>query len=313
VYGTCVGNALKWFPGRRGLAAGITAAGFGAGAAITIGPISSMINSAGYEQAFLVFGLIQGAIVFVMAWGMLVAPPQLVAMKVKANQTGHGYSPMEVLRSPVFWVMYVMFVLVAAGGLTMAASMAPIAKDFKIEKIPVELFGLAMPALVFALALNRIFDGVGRPFFGWLSDRIGREYTMALAFTLGAGALFTLSQSGTNPTIFVLVTGLYFGVYGEIFSLFPATQGDTFGAKFATANAGMLYTAKGAGALLVPIAAAIAKSRGWGSVFMIAMAFNLTAAFLGLAVLRPMRMRHFAAGPAADPLPVGGIGGPRTT
>jgi OFA family oxalate/formate antiporter-like MFS transporter len=313
VYGTCVGNALKWFPGRRGLAAGITAAGFGAGAAITIGPISKMINSAGYEQAFLTFGLIQGAIVFVVAWGMLVAPPQLVAMKVKANQTGHGYSPTEVLRSPVFWVMYVMFVLVAAGGLTMAASMAPIAKDFKIEKIPVELFGLAMPALVFALALNRIFDGVGRPFFGWLSDRIGREFTMALAFTIGAAALFTLSQSGTNPTVFVLVTGLYFGVYGEIFSLFPATQGDTFGAKYAAANAGMLYTAKGAGALLVPIAAAIAKSRGWGSVFMIAMAFNLAAAFLGLAVLRPMRMRHFASGPAADSLPVGGIGGPRTT
>jgi len=313
VYGTCVGNALKWFPGRRGLAAGITAAGFGAGAAITIGPISKMINSAGYEQAFLTFGLIQGAIVFVMAWGMLVAPPQLVAMKVRANQTGHGYSPTEVLRSPVFWVMYVMFVLVAAGGLTMAASMAPIAKDFKIEKIPVELFGLAMPALVFALALNRIFDGVGRPFFGWLSDRIGREFTMALAFTIGAAALFTLSQSGTNPTVFVLVTGLYFGVYGEIFSLFPATQGDTFGAKYAAANAGMLYTAKGAGALLVPIAAAIAKSRGWGSVFMIAMAFNLAAAFLGLAVLRPMRMRHFASGPAADSLPVGGIGGPRTT
>jgi OFA family oxalate/formate antiporter-like MFS transporter len=313
VYGTCVGNALKWFPGRRGLAAGITAAGFGAGAAITIGPISSMINSEGYEHAFLVFGLIQGAIVFVMAWGMLVAPRHLVAMKAKASQTAHGYSPTEVLRSPVFWVMYVMFVLVAAGGLTMAASMAPIAKDFKIEKIPVELLGVAMPALVFALALNRIFDGVGRPFFGWLSDRIGREYTMALAFTLGAAALFTLSKSGTNPTIFVLVTGLYFGVYGEIFSLFPATQGDTFGAKFAAANAGMLYTAKGAGALLVPVAAAIAKSRGWDSVFTIAMAFNLAAAFLGLVVLKPMRTRHFAAGPAADPLPVGGIGGSRTT
>jgi MFS transporter, OFA family, oxalate/formate antiporter len=213
----------------------------------------------------------------------------------------------------VFWVMYLMFVLVAAGGLTMAASMAPIAKDFKIEKIPVELFGLAMPALVFALALNRIFDGVGRPFFGWLSDRIGREYTMALAFTLGAAALFTLSQSGTRPAVFVLVTGLYFGVYGEIFSLFPATQGDTFGAKYAAANAGMLYTAKGAGALLVPVAAAIAKSRGWDSVFMIAMAFNLAAAFLGLAVLRPMRARHFAAAPGAGPLPVVGIGDPRTT
>jgi OFA family oxalate/formate antiporter-like MFS transporter len=313
VYGTCVGNALKWFPGRRGLAAGITASGFGAGAALTIGPISKMINSAGYEQAFLVFGLIQGAIVFVMAWGMLVAPRQLVVAKLKANQTGHGYTPGEVLRSPVFYVMYVMFVLIAAGGLTMAASMAPIAKDLKIEKIPVELFGLAMPALVFALALNRIFDGVGRPFFGWLSDQIGRENTMALAFTLGAVALFTLSQSGANPATFVLVTALYFGVYGEIFSLFPATQGDTFGAKYAAANAGLLYTAKGAGALLVPVAAVIAKSHGWGSVFMIAMSFNLAAAFLALVVLKPMRVRHFASGPGPDPLSTAGIGATRTT
>jgi MFS transporter, OFA family, oxalate/formate antiporter len=299
VYGTCVGNALKWFPGRRGLAAGITAAGFGAGAAITIGPIASMIQSSGYERAFLVFGLIQGAIVFVMAWGMQVAPASLIAAKVKANQTAHGYTPAEVLRNPVFWVLYVMFVLVASGGLTMAASMSPIAKDFKIDKVPVELFGLLLPAGVFALQLNRIFDGVGRPFFGWLSDQIGREYTMALAFTIGAGALFTLSQVGTNPVMFVLLTAVYFGVYGEIFSLFPATQGDTFGAKYAAANAGMLYTAKGSGALLVPIAAAIAKSNGWDTVFMIAMSFNLLAAVLALVALKPLRARHFAISKAA--------------
>ena len=294
VYGTCVGNALKWFPGRRGLAAGITAAGFGAGAAITIGPIAAMIKTSGYEQAFLVFGLIQGIIVFVMSWGLQVAPPALLAAKVKANQTAHGYTPAEVLRNPCFWVMYVMFVLIASGGLTMAASMAPIAKDFKIDKTMVELFGLAMPALVFALSLNRIFDGVGRPFFGWLSDQIGREYTMALAFVIGAGAFYILSQSGTNPVTFVLVTAIYFGVYGEIFSLFPATQGDTFGAKYAAANAGMLYTAKGAGALLVPIAAAMAKTSGWNSVFMLGMGFNLLAAVLALVVLRPLRTRHFA-------------------
>src|SRR5271170_124417 len=164
VYGTCVGNALKWFPGRRGLAAGITAAGFGAGAALTIGPIKAMINSAGYEHAFLVFGLIQGGIVFLMSWLLLTPPPQLIGAKVKANQTSHGYSPVEVLRSPVFYVMYIMFVLIAAGGLTMAASIAPIASDLKISKVPVALFGFAMPALVFAIQLNRIFDGVGRPF-----------------------------------------------------------------------------------------------------------------------------------------------------
>src|SRR5450631_3862902 len=303
VYGTCVGNALKWFPGRRGLAAGITAAGFGAGAAITIGPISRMINTSGYERAFLVFGLIQGAIVFVMAWGMLVAPPQLIAAKVKANQTAYGYRPREVLRSPVFYVLYVMFVLIAAGGLTMAASMAPIAKDLKIEKVPVALFGFVLPALVFALSLNRIFDGVGRPFFGWLSDQIGREYTMALAFFIGAAALFTLNQSGSNPVLFVLVTALYFGVYGEIFSLFPATQGDTFGAKFAASNAGMLYTAKGAGALLVPVAAGIAKAHGWGAVFSIAMTCNVIAGLMALFVLKPMRVKHFAKSRAAYPTP----------
>ena len=311
VYGTCVGNALKWFPGRRGLAAGITAAGFGAGAAITIGPIASMIKGAGYEQAFLVFGLIQGGIVFIMSWGLEVAPASLQAAKVKANQTAHGYTPAEVLRSPCFWVLYLMFVLVASGGLTMAASMAPIAKDFKIEKEPVELFGIMMPALVFALSLNRILDGIGRPFFGWVSDQIGREYTMAIAFIIGAGTLYVLSQSGTNPAVFVVVTALYFGVYGEIFSLFPATQGDTFGAKYAASNAGMLYTAKGSGALLVPVAAAIAKANGWNTVFMIAMGFNLLAAALALLVLKPLRARHFAASRAS--YAPGAVGDRRTT
>ena len=301
VYGTCVGNALKWFPGRRGLAAGITAAGFGAGAALTIGPIGTMINSSGYEQAFLVFGLIQGGLVFVMAWLLLVPPAQLANAVVKPTQTAHGYTPAQVLKSPVFYVMYIMFVLIASGGLTMAASMAPIAKDLKIDKIPVELFGMAMPALAFALFLNRIFDGVGRPFFGWLSDQIGREYTMALAFFVGACALFTLSQSGSNPVTFVLVTALYFGVYGEIFSLFPATQGDTFGSKYAAANAGMLYTAKGAGSLLVPVAAIIAKNHGWGAVFTVGMSFNIIAALMALFVLKPMRARHFAKSRADFP------------
>jgi MFS transporter, OFA family, oxalate/formate antiporter len=316
VYGTCVGNALKWFPGRRGLAAGITAAGFGAGAAVTVVPISKMIATSGYEQAFLYFGILQGVIVFVMAWGLLVAPPALVAAAPRANQAARSFAPMEVLRKPVFYVLYVMFVLVASGGLMMAASMAPIAKDLHVDKIPVELFGMAMPALTFAITLNRVFDGVGRPFFGWVSDHIGRENTMAIAFVIGAVALFTLSQSGSNPVVFVLVTALYFGVFGEIYSLFPATQGDTFGSKYAAANAGMLYTAKGAGAILVPVAAGLAASMGWHVVFQIAVGFNLVAAALGLFVLKPMRLRHFAdtraevsASPAGGSVSMQGVGG----
>jgi OFA family oxalate/formate antiporter-like MFS transporter len=200
----------------------------------------------------------------------------------------------------------------------MAASMAPMAKDFKIDKIPVDLFGMAMPALVFAIFLNRIFDGVGRPFFGWLSDQIGREYTMALAFFAGAIALFTLGQSGSNPVVFVLVTALYFGVYGEIFSLFPATQGDTFGSKYAASNAGMLYTAKGAGALLVPVAALIAKAHGWGAVFSIAMTGNVLAGLMALFVLKPMRVRHFAKSredfpSSASTVPANNVPGTRAT
>jgi OFA family oxalate/formate antiporter-like MFS transporter len=147
--------------------------------------------------------------------------------------------------------------------------------------------------------LNRIFDGIGRPFFGWLSDQIGREYTMALAFLVGAAALFTLSQSGTNPVVYVLVTPLYISMYGSIYSLFPATQGDTFGSKFAAANNGMLYTAKGAGTLLVPFASFLMKSRGWDAVFIVAMSFNVLAALLALFVLKPMRARHFAKSRAA--------------
>jgi OFA family oxalate/formate antiporter-like MFS transporter len=261
-----------------------------------------MINTDGYQHAFLFFGILQGAIVFVVAWALRVPPPSTIVAAPRKNQTSHGYRPSEVLRSPVFWVMYVMFVLIAAGGLMMAASMAPIAKDFNIAKAPVALFGLTMPALVFALSLNRILDGVGRPGFGWISDQIGRENTMAIAFLIGAAALFTLSRAGSNPVMFVLITGLYFCVYGEIFSLFPATQGDTFGARYVTANNGMLYTAKGAGSLLVPAAAALSVAKGWSTVFAVAMSFNIIAALIGLFILKPMRARHFVDSRAKYPV-----------
>ncbi len=282
-------------PARRGLAAGITAAGFGEGAALTIGPIASMINSAGYEHAFVVFALIQGGIIFVMAWAMLVITPVSWWLRrlVRTKRSPRLHSG-EVLRNPVFYVLYLLFVLVSSGGLTLAASMASIAKDLNIDNAPLQVLGLTMPTLVLALSLNRIFDGAGRPFFGWLSDRLGREATMALCFLIGAGTLFVLDSFGSDPLVFVLLTAVYFGVYGVIFSLFPATQGDTFGAKYAAANAGMLYTAKGTGALLVPVAASIAKSQGWGTVFTLAMCFNLIAALLAAFVLRPLRERHFS-------------------
>jgi MFS transporter, OFA family, oxalate/formate antiporter len=297
VYGTCVGNALKWFPDRRGLAAGMTAAGFGAGAAVTVVPIANMIVRSGYESAFLTFGVGQGIVVLVVAL-FLRKPSVAMPMKKKQlnlPQTKLDYTPSQVLRSPIFWMMYLVFVMVAAGGLMTAAQIAPIAHDFKIADEPVSLFGFQMAALTFAISLDRIFDGFGRPFFGWVSDTIGREQTMFIAFGTAALMLLALSVYGQNPIVFVLATAVYFGVFGEIYSLFPATSGDTFGVKFATTNNGMLYTAKGTASLLVPIASLIASHYGWQAVFVIAVALNATAALMAVFVVKPMR-RAFILG-----------------
>jgi OFA family oxalate/formate antiporter-like MFS transporter len=297
VYGTCVGNALKWFPDRRGLAAGATAAGFGAGAAITVVPIANMISASGYQAAFLDFGIGQGVIVFILAF--FIRRP-MAAMPVKKKQlnlpqTRIDFTPPQVLRSPIFWVMYAVFVMVAAGGLMTAAQIAPIAHDFKIANTPVSLAGFQMAALTFAISLDRIFDGFGRPFFGWVSDTIGREHTMFIAFGTAAAMLLILSTYGHVPVVFVLATAVYFGVFGEIYSLFPATCGDTFGAKYATTNNGMLYTAKGTASLLVPLASIVATSYGWQAVFVIAVALNATAALTALFVIKPLR-RAFILG-----------------
>src|SRR6266849_8988934 len=297
VYGTCVGNALKWFPDRRGLAAGATAAGFGAGAAITVVPIANMIAASGYQSAFFTFGIGQGLIVFILSF--FLRPPS-VAMPAKKKQlhlppTKIDFTPPQVLRTPIFWIMYLVFVMVASGGLMTAAQIAPIAKDFKIADTQVGILGFQMVALTFAISLDRIFDGFGRPLFGWISDNIGRENTMFIAFGTAALMLLTLSTYGHIPIVFVLATAVYFGVFGEIYSLFPATSGDTFGAKFATTNYGMLYTAKGTASLLVPLASIVSTSYGWQSVFVIAVALNAIAALLALLVIKPLR-RAFILG-----------------
>jgi OFA family oxalate/formate antiporter-like MFS transporter len=301
VYGTCVGNALKWFPDRRGLAAGATAAGFGAGAALTVVPIANMIAASGYQSAFFTFGIGQGVIVFILA--MFLRPPT-VAMPAKKKQlnlpqTKIDYTPPQVLRTPIFWIMYLVFVMVASGGLMSAAQIAPIAHDFKIANEPVSLAGFQMAALTFAISLDRIFDGFGRPLFGWISDTIGREHTMFIAFGTGALMLLTLSTYGHIPVVFVLATAVYFGVFGEIYSLFPATSGDTFGVKYATTNNGMLYTAKGTAALLVPLASLVSAKYGWQAVFVIGVALNATAALMALFVIKPLRRAFILGNEAA--------------
>src|ERR1700736_4310563 len=289
VYGTCIGNAVKWFPGRRGLAAGLTAAGFGAGSAATIIPIANMIKSAGYEHTFLIFGIIQGVVVFVLGFLILVPPPSVLAAPVRGPTStgriqGIQATPLEMLKTPLFWVMYAMFVMMASGGLMAVAQLAPIAKDFKVAEFPVSLIGLTLPALTFALTIDRILNGLTRPFFGWVSDQIGREPTMFIAFGLEGIGIIALANFGTDPTMFVLLSGLVFFAWGEIYSLFPATVTDTFGATFATTNTGLMYTAKGTAALLVPFGNVMAAKGNWHTVFMAAAVLNIVAALMAILI-----------------------------
>jgi MFS transporter, OFA family, oxalate/formate antiporter len=293
VYGSCVGNALKWFPDRRGLAAGLTAAGFGAGSALTIIPIQGMIQTSGYEATFLWFGLGQGLVVIALSFLLRAPRPGEAPPSTRLRQSLRDYTPVEVLVSPIFWVMYIMFVLVGAGGLMATAQLAPIASDFQIAKIPVSLLGLTLPALTFALSIDRVLNGLTRPFFGWVSDHIGRENTMFIAFGIEAAGIWALSQFGRDPVLFVMLSGVVFFAWGEIYSLFPSTCTDVYGEKYATTNAGLLYTAKGTAALLVPLANVLAAaSGGWHAVFLVAALMNLTAAIMALAVLKPLRAVH---------------------
>src|SRR5947209_9025406 len=292
VYGTASGAALKWFPDRRGLAAGLTAAGFGAGSALTIIPIANQIKASGYESAFLTWGILQGAVVLVCAFFMRAPQKEDLAEITVAidSQTAQDFTPAQMLKTPAFYLLYVMMTMLAMGGLMATAQLGPIAKDFQVADNPVSLFGLTMAALPFALSLDRILNGVTRPFFGWVSDHIGRENTMFIAFGLEGIAILLLITFAHIPVLFVIFSGLTFFGWGEIYSLFPATCGDLFGKKFATTNYGLLYTAKGTASLLVPVGSLIAGSTGnWYPIFILAIAFDWIGALLALFALKPLR------------------------
>jgi OFA family oxalate/formate antiporter-like MFS transporter len=297
VFGTCICNAVKWFVGRRGLATGLTAAGFGAGAAATVVPIQDAIAAHGYQSAFLWFGLGQGIVILIVSQA-LRAPSVAIKPMVEVHnpQTRRSRAPMEVLKTPLFWLLYVMFVLAAAGGLIVTAQFASIAADFGVAKNHISLIGIEGTVLIVALRVDNVLNGLARPFFGWMSDRIGREETMFIAFMLGALAIWSLAQYGHDPVMFVICSGAIYFTWGEIYSLFPATCTDAYGQKYAATNAGMLYTAKGTASLLVPLSAYVAAKGDWHSVFWMGAAANVVVALLAMLVLRPMRKAHRAAG-----------------
>ncbi|MEO8925342.1 MAG: oxalate/formate MFS antiporter [Caldimonas sp.] len=292
VYGTAVGNALKWFPDKRGLAAGLTAAGFGAGAALTVIPIASMIQSSGYQQTFLFFGLIQGAVILVIAMFMVrPTPPTGVVVPPRIVMTKVDYTPTQMLKTPVFWVTYLLFVAVAAGGLVATAQIGPVAKDYGLAKLPISFLGLTLPLLTVTLVIDNLCNGFTRPLCGFISDRIGRENTMLIVFVGEGLALLGLMKFGHNPYAFLTFAPLVFLFWGEIYSIFPAICADTFGIKNAAGNAGTLYTAKGTASLVVLASSFMVVKGNWDSVFIVTAGIAIAAGIAAKVVLAPIRRR----------------------
>jgi MFS transporter, OFA family, oxalate/formate antiporter len=297
IYVGIIGLMVRWFPDRRGLATGLAAAGYGFGAFFTSFPIDSMIKSSGYAHTLVVWGIIQGVIGVAAALGLRTPaegyrPPGYDPTTVQIEmQSRRSYSPKEMLANPIFYLLFVMMAMMSTSGLMVVSNVGPFANEFKVAQVLV----LGMAALPLSLTLSRVTNGLTRPFFGWVSDHIGREYTMALAFSLEALAILVLFAFIDNPAMFVVLTGLVFFGWGEIFSLFPATLTDTFGPKFAATNYGFLYIAQGVGSILGgPAAAYLKQATGsWTAVFILVACLDALTALLAIVVLKPMRQKHF--------------------
>jgi MFS transporter, OFA family, oxalate/formate antiporter len=322
VYGGTIGNALKWFPDHRGLCVGLTAGAYGIGTAVTVAPIDKMIKASGYQHTFIVWGIIQGVVVLMCAL-FLAKPPEGWApdgwqekeakIKEHVRSSAVDMTPWQMLRQPSFYVIYLMMTMLSFGGLVVTAQLNPMATSYHVDKVVVA-FG--MTALVMAITVDRYLNGLTRPFWGWVSDHIGRENTMFIAFTLEAFAVFLLLQLISRPIWFIALSGLCFFAWGEIFSLFPSITGDLFGKKWATTNYGVVYTAKGAGAFFAGVGAAwmFEKTGSWTKVFWAMIACDLIAAFMALLWLKPYAARTVKSSetlapvvPVSEPVKVRGI------
>lgn len=287
VYVGIVGLMVRWFPSSRGFAVGMVAAGYGFGAILTTFPISSTLSTSGYQHTLTVFGYIIGAVGLIAAQGLRMPDAVMSAVKTAVAQTTKGVAPKTMLKTPVFWLMFAMMTMMSTSGLMVISQMGAFAKDFGVANAMV--WGMA--ALPLALTIDRVTNGLTRPLFGWISDRYGRENTMFIAFGLEAIAMTGWLYFRNDPVMFVILSGIVFFGWGEIFSLFPSTLTDTFGEKYATTNYGFLYMAQGVGSILGgPIAALVYASTGsWLPVFGLMILLDASAALLALFVLKPMR------------------------
>jgi OFA family oxalate/formate antiporter-like MFS transporter len=299
IYIGVVGHMVQWFPDRRGLATGFVAAGYGFGAVLTTFPIATVMKATSYQHALLEFGIVFGGVGLLAAQGLRRPDPAWLAFRPERQRhrsqpaSSRSYTPREMLRTPIFWLMFLMMTMMSTSGLMVISQMGAFTKDFGMAEIVV--FGL--PVLPLALSLDRVTNGLTRPFFGWVSDHIGRENTMVIAFSLEGAAMTAWLLTRSNPVAFVVMSGVVFFGWGEIFSLFPSTLTDTYGTRHATSNYGFLYMAQGVGSVLGgPVAALLHVAAGsWIPVFEVIVGMNFATAILAQFVLKPVRRRWLDA------------------
>lgn len=309
VYGGSIGNALKWFPDRRGLCVGLTAGAYGIGTALSIAPVANMIKSSGYQHTFVVWGIIQGFVVLFAAL-FLAKPPEgwappgwekrEAAVRSRVNTSSVDMTPWQMLRQPSFYIVYMMMTMLAFGGIVVTVQLAPMARSYGVDKVLV--FG-GLTALVLAIEIDRILNGLTRPFWGWVSDHIGRENAIFLSFMLEAAAVFALLRLISHPVWFIVLSGLCFFAWGNIFSLFPSITADLYGKRWATTNYGIVYTAKGLATMIAAPGAAwlFEKTGSWTKVFWAMIICDVVAAFMALLWLKPLAARSVQAAEDATP------------
>jgi MFS transporter, OFA family, oxalate/formate antiporter len=299
VYGGTIGNTLKWFPDHRGLCVGLTAGAYGIGTALTIIPVSNMLKASGYQHTFIVWGIIQGFVVLAAAL-FLARPPvgwsppgwkaKQAAIKTRVQTSAADMTPLQMLRQPSFYVVYMMMTMLAFGGIVVTVQLSPMAVSYHVDKV---IVAFGMTALVLAIEIDRVLNGLTRPFWGWVSDHIGRENAIFISFILEAIAVFALLRLISHPIWFIALSGLCFFAWGNIYSLFPSITADLYGRKWATTNYGIVYTAKGVATLFAAPGAAwlFEKTGSWTKVFWAMIICDLIAAFMALLWLKPLAHR----------------------
>jgi len=299
VYGGSIAVAIRWFADRRGLAAGIIAAGFGAGSAPFIPIIGSLLNSVGLKGTFLYTGIFQGAVILIVSQILRYPPGENLHAshsKVQADDPKRGFKPLEVLRTPQFYLIYIMFLFMTVGGLLLTANAKPFAKDV----------GVLSYFVILGVTVDRISNGAGRIGWGWVSDKWGRENTMFVAFSLNALFVATFPWVGKTGWGYVISMFLIMLTWGELFALFPSLNADRFGTTYAATNYGMLYTAKGFGGIIGGVVASfLVTSFGWTTVFVASGVLAFSSALGALVIKRLPK-------PVRPDLRVGG-GGPSQT